>query len=41
MLKRLISESFGEIMMTLIVELMTFNDLYMMIVSGLDSFEFQ
>ena len=39
MLKRLISESLGEIMMTLIVELMTFNDPFMMIDSVLDSFE--
>ena len=39
--KRLISESFGEITMTLIVELMTFNDLFMMIDSVLDSSESQ
>ena len=41
MLKRLISESLGEIAMTLIVELMTFNDPFMMIDSVLDSFESQ
>ena len=41
MLRRLISESLGEIMMTLIVELMTFNDLFMMIDSVLDSSESQ
>ena len=41
MLRRLISESLGEITMTLIVELMTFNDLFMMIDSVLDSFESQ
>ena len=41
MLKRLISESLGNIMMTLIVELMTFNDPFMMIDSVLDSSESQ
>ena len=41
MLKRLISESLGEIMMTLIVELMTFNDPFMMIDSVMNSFESQ
>ena len=41
MLKRLISESLGEIAMTLIVELMTFNDPFMMIDSVLDSSESQ
>ena len=41
MLKRLISESLGEIMMTLIVELMTFNDPFMVIDSVLNSFESQ
>ena len=40
MLKRLISELLGEITMTLIVELMTFNDLFMMIDSVLESSEF-
>ena len=39
--KRLISESLGEIAMTLIVELMTFNDPFMMIDSVLNSFESQ
>ena len=39
--KRLISESLGEITMTLIVELMTFNDPFMMIDSVLDSSESQ
>ena len=41
MLKRLISESLGNIMMTLIVELMTFNDPFMIIDSVLDSSESQ
>ena len=41
MLKRLISESLGYITMTLIVELMTFNDPFMMIDSVLDSSESQ
>ena len=41
MLKRLISESLGEIMMTLIVELMTFNDPFMVIDSVLNSSESQ
>ena len=41
MLKRLISESLGNIMMTLIVELTTFNDPFMMIDSVLNSFESQ
>ena len=41
MLKRLISESLGEIAMTLIVELMTFNDPFMVIDSVLNSFESQ
>ena len=39
MLRRLISESLGEITMTLIVELMTFNDPLMMIDSVLNSSE--
>ena len=41
MLKRLISELLGEITMTLIVELMTFNDPFMMIDSVLESSESQ
>ena len=41
MLKRLISESLGEITMTLIVELMTFNDPFMMIDSDMNSSESQ
>ena len=41
MLRRLISESLGEITMTLIVELMTFDDPLMMIDSVLDSSESQ
>ena len=41
MLKRLISESLGEIAMTLIVELMTLNDPLMVIDSVLNSFESQ
>ena len=41
MLKRLISESLGEITMTLIVELMTFNDPFMMIDSVMNSSESQ
>ena len=41
MLKRLISESLGEIMMTLIVELTTFNDPFMMIDSVMNSSESQ
>ena len=39
--KRLISESLGNIMMTLIVELMTFNDPFMIIDSVMNSFESQ
>ena len=39
MLRRLISESLGEITMTLILELMTFNDPLMMIDSVLNSSE--
>ena len=41
MLKRLISESLGDITMTMIVELMTFNDPFMMIDSVMNSFESQ